>query len=505
MNTNYALLLVGIPLTTAFLLPIVGLAGKKLARWIAFAALAFNFVYSLGLLLYVNSAGPAVAVIGNWKPPFGINFYLSPLSLFFATTIYFVGMIVALYRIGAETIPGDEKLSTAILLTVMAAGAVVLTGDIFNMFVFLEILSIGTVILVASRGAGISFRGAFKYIVFAGIGTGALLFAIGFAYGTLGTLNMAEIGLRVTEINFAVAGFIALMFAAGLLVEAEIFPFNLWLPDAYEGSFAHINALLSGVVGTAGVYATARIFLTLLGIKVSDYVMFYGKFNFNNILIVLGVLTVLLGEIAALTQKNIKKILAYSSAAQMGIVLFAIGIGTHTALAGGVFHLFNHAVSKALLFVAASMMIHKAGTADIDELAGLGRKSRTLALLFGVGAFGVIGIPMFNGFWSKMYVVKAAVERGGWNFLAVAVILGAALAEVFYYFRILFKLFNPVDIEIKNRGNLAGYLAIFALAAVILWVGINPSGLGGIINSAAGELFDKSTYISTVLGTGVLQ
>ncbi len=506
MNMNYALLLVAVPLAVAFLQPLFGMINKKLTKWVTFLTLVFNFGYGLSLLNYVMANGSQIAIIGNWKPPFGINFYLSTFSLFFAVIVYFVGMIVSFYFIGIKDKKIDDKLSLVMLLVIGAAGAIILTGDLFNMFVFIEILSIGTAILIASRDKGLSYKGALKYMIFGSIGSAMLLFAIGFTYGTLGTLNLAEIALRFHEINPLVASFIVLMFTGGVFVEAELFPFNMWVPDSYEGAAPHINAILSGVVSSAGIYAIMRVFLTVFGINVLDKIVIYGKLNFNAILITIGVITTIIGELSALAQKDIKKILAFSSMAQMGVIAFAIGIGNQIAITGGIFHLFNHAISKALLFLVAAMFIRNIGSSNIDDMEGYGRHNKFLAILFGIGAFGIIGIPFFNGFWSKMYIIDGAVQRSTpWTYLALTFILGAALVEVFYYFRILFKLFNDKKVNIKNRIHPFAYISVIILAIIVLTVGIYPSLFSNILNSASLHLFDKVHYITTVLGTGVLR
>jgi len=391
------------------------------------------------------------------------------------------------------------------LLVAGSAGAIIMTGDLFNMFVFIEILSIGTAILVASRDKGLSYKGALKYMIFGAIGSSMLLFAIGFIYATLGTLNFAEIALRFHEINPTLASFIVLMFAGGVFVEAELFPFNLWVPDSYEGSAPHIDAILSGIVSTAGIYAVMRVFLTVFGIDVADKIIVFGKLNFNNILIAIGVITTIIGEFSALTQKDIKKVLAFSSMAQMGIIAFAIGVGSQNSITGGVFHLFNHAISKGLLFLTSAMIIRKIGSSNIDDMEGFGRYNKFIAIFFAIGAFGIIGIPFFNGFWSKMYIVQAAVKSAGISYLAISLILGAALIEVFYYFRIIFKLFVDKKVAVKNRIHPFAYISVITLAIIVIAVGVYPSMLTHILKHASAGLFEKGHYISTVLGTGVFQ
>lgn len=499
MNSNYAVLLIAIPLAIAFLQPLLSLISKKLTKWITFLTIGFNFIYSLKLLHYVMANGAQIAIIGNWKPPFGINLYLSPFSMLFASIIYLVSLIVLLVYLIDKPTEVDDRMSIATLLMVMSAGAITLTGDIFNMFVFIEILSISTVILISFNNKGISFKGAFRYIVLASLGSSMLLLAIAFIYGSLGTLNLASIAYRFNLLNPVYASLIVFMFMAGIMVEAELFPFNVWVPEAYQGSKSYLNALLSGVVGTTGIYVLFRMFITIFG-SGHNHIEVIGSVNFNGIIIAIGVLTTLIGEFSALSQKNIKKILAFSSMAQMGIIAVAIGVANINSINGGIFHLINHAFSKSLLFLVAFPIINIVGSANIDKWEGLGRKNIFLALTFAIGAFGLIGLPFFNGFWSKMLIIESIVSAGGWMYLVVGTILLSALVETFYFFRIIFKLFVDKEIESSYRVHVFIYISIIILSVIVIYIGVKPSYLATYIHKAAADLVDKSHYIYNVLG-----
>jgi formate hydrogenlyase subunit 3/multisubunit Na+/H+ antiporter MnhD subunit len=499
MKSNYAVLLIAIPLVIAFLQPLFSLINKKLTKWITFVTVGFNFIYSLKLLKYVMANGAQISVIGNWRPPFGINLYLSPFSMLFATIIYFVALVVLLVYLIDKPTHVDDRMSIATLLMIMAAGAITLTGDIFNMFVFVEILSISTVILISFNNKGVSFKGAFRYIVLASLGSSMILLAIGFIYGSLGTLNLASIAYQFNLLNPVYASLIVFMFMAGIMVEAELFPFNAWVPEAYKGSKSYLNALLSGVVGTTGIYVLLRMFITIFG-SGHNHIQVIGSVNFNAVIIIIGVLTTLIGEFSALSQRDIKKILAFSSMAQMGIIAVTIGVANMNSISGGIFHLINHAFSKSLLFVVAFPIINIVGSANIDKWDGLGRKNLVLAIAFAIGSFGLIGLPFFNGFWSKMMIVESVVSAGGWMYLVIGTILLSALIETFYFFRIIFRLFINKNIESSYSVHIFIYLAILILSVIVIYIGVKPSYLSNFIHKAAIDLVDKSQYINNVLG-----
>ncbi len=493
---NSATLLIAIPLLVAFIEPLIAIFSKKTAKVVTFLTILYNFIFALSILSKVLKSGPLVAVIGNWKPPFGIDLYMDGLSVFLAATIYFVGMLVALYFISKKDTEVDGKASLVLLLLIASSGGIVLTGDIFNMFVFIEIASISTYAFVAYRRTGKAFKGAIKYMIAGSLSSALFLFAIAFLYGSLGTLNLAEIALKFHTLNPYMASIIVVLFGAALLLEAEIFPFNMWLPDTYDGAHSYTGALLSGVVGTAGIYALSRLLITIFTVNGK----IFGDINFNAILIVLGAMTVTIGELSALSQKNLKRILAFSSMSQMGIVVMALGIATQSAFYGGVFHVFNHAIAKSLLFLTAGIMISSLHTTNIDEMEGYGRVNPFVAIIFAIGTFSIIGLPFFSGFWSKMYIIKAASQGNGWTLFALSFVLGSIIVESFYYFRIIYKFFVDKPIEIKEKSNLLQYVTVFVLAVVILYIGFNPSVLQNVLNSALKGLMDKSQYIATVMG-----
>ncbi len=496
MRMNSATLLIAIPLLVAFTQPIIGMFSKKATKVVTFLTILYNFIFGITIFSKVLKSGPLVAVIGNWKPPFGINLYMDAFSMFIATTIYFVGLLVAFYFIGKEDTEVDAKASLILLLLIAASGGMVLTGDIFNMFVFIEITSISTYAFVAYRKTGKAFKGSIKYMIVGSLSSSLFLLAIAFLYGSIGTLNLAEIALKFHTLNPYMASVIVTLFGTSLLLEAEIFPFNMWLPDVYDGAHSYTGALLSGVVGTAGIYALLRLMATIFSVQGS----IFGQLNFNAVLIVLGAMTVTIGELSALSQKNLKRILAYSSMSQMGIVVLALGIASQSALYGGIFHVFNHAIAKSLLFLTAGIIITSLKTTNIDEMEGFGRKNPLIAIIFSIGTFSIIGLPFFSGFWSKMYIIKAAVQGNGWTIFALTFVLASIIIESFYYFRIIYKFFVDKKVETKGKSNFFQYATVLVLAAIILYIGFNPSVLQNILNSALKGLQDKSQYISTVMG-----
>jgi len=393
-------LLVAVPLGLGFLTPILELISKRVARYVPVAAMLFNLVVSL-LLIPAAMSKPIIVSIGGFPPPLCINLVAGPLGLLLASIIAAVGLAVSVYALGYIKHGATAKYHVLYLLLLTGATGAVLTGDIFNLFVFYEILCISSYALVAYLGDKSGVEAAVKYLVLGSVGSGLALIGIALVYGLFGTLNMADIARNIRSVD-SLHLFVPLVFLiAGFGVEAAVFPLNAWLPDAHSSAPSSISAILSGIAIKVGVYAIARVIFTVFG--ASNMFMF---------LVLLGLLTLLTGEMSAFSQNNIKRMLAYSSIGQIGLIVFALGMATSAGISGGLFQLISHALAKALLFLAVGYMIHNAGSMDISALEGMGKRMPLTCFAFAIGAFSLIGLPPFVGFPSKLLIVRAALSQG---------------------------------------------------------------------------------------------
>jgi len=483
-------LLIAVPLGLAFAIPLFALFWKDAAKYISPVALGFNLVVSL-LLLPKVLENPIIVSIGGWQPPFCINLVAGPVGVLFSTIIALVGLLVSIYALDYIKEGATEKYHMLYLLLLTGATGVVLTGDIFNLFVFFEILCISSYALVAYLRDKAGIESAVKYLIQGAVGSSLLLIGIGLLYGQFGTLNMADIARNIKSVS-SISVFVPMvLIITGFGVESAIFPLNAWLPDAHSSAPSSISAILSGIAIEVGLYAVSRVVFTIFGAS--------GILPF---LALLGILTLLVGEMCALSQNNIKRMLAYSSIGQIGLILFALAIATSYGVTGGLFQLISHTLSKALLFLAAGYMIYRAGSPDISALEGIGKKMPLTCLAFTIGAFSLVGLPPFVGFPSKFLIVRAALATGEAIF---TVLIGLALLgtviEGAYFFRVVQVLYfkggkvNPG----KKEAPVTALIPMFIFVVLIIVVGIYPKLITDVLNSAASELLSRTEYIKAVL------
>lgn len=467
-------LLIVVPLVLAFALPLVGLISKKNIKYIPVLAFLFNFVISL--LLIPKVLHQAIIVkIGGFLPPFGINLFVGPVGILFSTLIALAGLLVSIYALSYIKEGSKEKYHILYLLLLTGATGVVLTGDMFNLFVFFEILCISSYALVAYLGNKAGIESSIKYLIQGSVGSSLLLLGIGLLYGQLGTLNMADIANQIHSSSSPSIFVPMVLMITGLGVEAAIFPLNAWLPDAHSSAPSSISAILSGIAIEVGLYAVIRIIFTIF--NASSFLMFF---------IFLGVLTLLIGEMSAFSQKNIKRMLAYSSIGQIGLIMFAVSLNTQYGVSAGLFQMISHTLGKGLLFLAAGYMIYRSGSMDISSFEGIGKKMPYTSLAFTIGTFSIIGLPPFIGFASKFMVIKAALAKEG---IIFTVLIGLALIgtiiESAYFFRVVqviyFKKGNGN--QVRKEAPITGLIPMFIFALLIIFIGVYPNFIIKILKS----------------------
>jgi len=487
-------LLIAIPLASAFAVPLVGLGSKRLARCLPALALVADLV--IGLLLLPHVLEKAIVVsIGGFPPPFCINLVVGPLGLGLAILISFVGLLISIYAVGYIKTEPAEKYHVLFLLLATGAVGIVLTGDIFNLFVFFEILCVASYGLTAYGRDQAGTEAAMKYLIQGTVGSTFILLAIGFLYGLFGTLNMADIAAKVPSAEPLHLFVILAFFIVGFGVEAAIFPLNAWLPDAHSSAPSSVSAILSAIAIKTGVYAIARVSYTLMNAQ-----------GFLIFISLIGIITLVVGEIAAYRQKDdIKRMLAYSSIGHIGLIVFAIGIGTSLGVFGALFQLVNHALAKCLLFLAAGYMIYRAGSKKLSDMEGLGRRMPLTAVAFTVATFSLVGLPPFAGFMSKLSIVCAAFKTNRAAYLGfIAVALAATVIEAGYFFRVIQGLYfkggsKAQSVRPAKEAPAAALIPLLVLAVLIIAIGVYPQLVTDVLDGAAKELLNRGAYISDVL------
>jgi len=424
---------VAAPLIAAFILPLFGKKGKNIAT-------VFANLVTLGLLVFaIASLGNyRVYLVGEWPIPLGINLVLDGFSALMLVTISVVSAAAMMFSAKyMEQYTAKSKFLCLFMLMVAGMNGVVLSGDIFNLFVFLEIASIASYALVAFGCEHEELEAAFKYMVLGSIASSFVLFGIGLVYGNTGTLNMAYISQHVSQNSQNGLGiglaFAMSLFIVGFGLKAALVPFHAWLPDAHPSAPAPISAMLSGVLIKAlGVYVLSRLVFNIFGFP--PQVMW--------ILITLGVLSMIIGALLAIGQMDLKRLMAYSSISQIGYCVLGLGLGgillakgetkwATMALLGGVFHMANHAVYKSLLFLASGSIEMATGTSDLNKLGGLAGKMPVTSSVATVASAAIAGVPPFSGFWSKLLLVIATVGAG-YYWIAVVILLVSVCTLIMY-------------------------------------------------------------------------
>jgi proton-translocating NADH-quinone oxidoreductase chain N len=485
-------LLIAIPLGLTFAIPLLGFISKHISKYIPILGMMFNLVVAITLIPRVINE-PIIVKLGGFPPPFCINLMVDSLGVFLAALIALIGLMISIYAVDYIKKGATQNYHMLYLLLLIGATGIVLTGDIFNLFVFFEILCISSYALVAYNGDKPGIESGVKYLVQGTIGSGLILMGIALLYGNFGTLNMAHIAQKINSTT-QISIFLPLaLLITGFGVEAAMFPLNAWLPDAHSSAPSSISAILSGIAIKMGVYAVIRILFTL-----------FGASSLLHGILFVGLLTLLVGEFAAFRQNNIKRMLAYSSTGQIGLIICAFGIASAMGIKGALFQITSHALAKALLFLCVGYMIYRSGSMEINSLAGMGKRMPLISFAFAIGVFSLIGFPPFVGFASKFLIVKATLAQ---HDLLLTIFLGfvllATIIEGAYFLKVIQTIYFKDTIQQTNQSrngtSVAALIPICILMVLIICIGIYPDVLSKILNSAAGMLLDRGEYIRSVL------
>ena len=399
-------LMIAVPLGGAFLCALMGRRTRALPDAMGFLVTLATAAGALYTVRLVAVEGPLVYSMGGWRAPLGIVLSLDGLTALMLVTVNLVAFLVAVYARGYMERYTSKRLFYGLFLLMLAGmNGVVLTGDMFNLFVFLEIASVASYALVAFGTGRQELEAAFKYGVMGTIASLFVLLGVILLYARTSTLNMADMAASLSGGGGSLVPVVTGLFIAGFGLKAALVPFHAWLPDAHPSAPAPISAMLSGVlIKSLGVYALIRVLYNVLGVAVAGEAF--------TPLIVLGTLSMMVGVVLALGQWDMKRLLAYHSISQIGYVVLGIGIGTPLAVAAGLFHLFNHSVFKSLLFLDSGALEQATGTRDLRRMGGVGRKLPVTSATTLIASMSIAGVPPFNGFWSKLLIIVAAVRAG---------------------------------------------------------------------------------------------
>ncbi len=484
-----------IPLLAAFLIALI--SGDRDYWAIIISVIALIALVALALFGFVTIRnGTMVYETAAWKLPYTICLVLDAFSAFMLVIVSVIGLTALMFSVFyIRHLSASWKYYALFMLLITGMNGVVATGDLFNLFVFMEIGLFAAFALVAYGAKAEEFEASFKYAIMGSISSSMVLIGIAIIYSATSALTMATIAQRLPQ-NPQVVNWVGGLFLAAFGLKAALMPFHAWLPDAHSSAPAPISSMLSGVfIKTLGVYVLIRFFYNVLGAPPIFLTLF----------MVLGTVSILVASFLALGQWDLKRLLAYSSISQIGFILLGVGIGTRWAILGAVFHILNHAIFKALLFFNAGTVEMVLGTRDLRQMGNLRKCLPYTTATAMVGTLSVAGIPPFNGFFSKLIIIIAAVHAGHPIYAALA-IFGSLLTLV-YFLKVQRYGFHG-ERQIDKEGVRIGWgmrtamiiLAVLCLATSVLFLpGIKETILGPVVT----VIENKTQYINQVLGGGL--
>jgi len=496
-----------IPLITAFILPLFGKKGKDAATILANVITILLLVLAI---MVVSTGKTGMYEIGKWSIPLGINLVLDGLSALMLLAIGVVSAAAMLFSARyMERYTAKSKYLSLFLLMVAGMNGVVLSGDIFNIFVFLEIASLASYALVGFGCEHEELEAAFKYMVLGSIGSVFILFGIALVYGNTGTLNLAYISQTIQDAGInAGLSFALALFIVGFGLKTALVPFHAWLPDAHSSAPAPISAMLSGIIiKTLGVYALVRIVFNVFGVTV----------QIGWLIVALGLLSMVAGAFLAIGQWDLKRLMAYSSISQIGYVILGLGLGAtliakggeyvslaYLAILGGLFHLINHSVYKSLLFLTSGSIEMATGTRQLKQMGGLAERLPYTRATCTIASASIVGIPPFSGFWSKLILVVAAVQAQ--LYWVAAIIVFVSLCTLIMYLKVQRYVFLgelPENLrQVKeNKGSMLVAMVFLACLCVLMGLLVLLPGLKeSILQPAVDVLTNGLDYSADVIG-----
>lgn len=488
-------------LVLPLLLPLAGAAvclllwsRPRLQAWLTVAVLVAMLGVSVALLHLVSDRGIQASAMGGWPAPFGISIVadlFSALMLVLASIIGLAGAVYSLAAIDRERARfGYFSLYQVLMMGISGA---FLTGDIFNLFVWFEVMLIASFVLMALGSEPLQIEGALKYVTINLLASALFLTAVGILYGETGTLNFAALSQLIESgIEPGLTSVVAMLFLACFGIKAAIFPLFFWLPASYHTPPVVISAVFAGLLTKVGVYALVRTFTQLF---VHDVGLTH------NLILVLSGLTMVTGVLGAVAQQEVRRILSFHIISQIGYMTMGLGLFTPLALAGSIFYITHHIIVKANLFFVAGLMHNLRGTYALESLGGFSRYG-LLSLLFLVPALSLAGIPPLSGFFAKLALVRAGIAAGQYEIVFVALAVG--LLTLFSMMKIwteaFWKAHSGSEPPAEARTPLAMVAPVACLASMTVLIGLAAGPLLDLSIRAAEQLLDPDLYAEAVLG-----
>lgn len=485
-----------IPLALAAVM-LCSLRAVRLHRWLAVAGTAGMTVLSLLLLYRVRTQGVLVAQMGNWPAPYGITLAADLFSAIMVILSSVTGFAIALYSIGAGEVEREKHgYYPLVMVLLMGVNGAFLTGDAFNLYVCFEIMLMASFVLLALGGERPQIEGGVKYVALNFFSSALFLAAAGLLYGAMGTLNMADLSVKVAAADDRrLLTAIALLFFAAFGIKAAVFPLFFWLPASYHTPPPAVSALFAGLLTKVGVYSLIRFFTMIFPME-PTFTQPLAQW--------IAALTMITGVLGAAAQREFRRILSFHIVSQIGYMVMGLALFTPLAVAGSIFYILHHIIVKTNLFLVSGVVHYLRGTGELARVGGFYRARPYLALLFLVPAMSLAGLPPLSGFFAKLVLIIAGLREHAWALVATALVV--SLLTLFSMTKIWGEVFWKADPDpgaerpIEPGRYRALVAPILMMALITLGIGFGAGPLLGLSIDAAAQLMNPQAYIRAVLG-----
>ena len=487
-SPHWLVLEVVVPLMAA---PLIVVLRREAVAWVIMTAVsAFMLAGALLLFAAVRQHGVLTYAIGSWPAPWGIEYRLDAANAFLLVLLGAIAAVMApfAWKSVKSEVPSEQRYLFYALYCLCLAGlaGITVTGDAFNIFVFLEISSLSTYVLIALGRDRRALMASYQYLILGTIGATFFVIGVGLLYLETGTLNLSDLAVRLGAIRGKHSVLAALAFiTVGMSLKLALFPLHMWLPNAYAYAPSAVSSLLAAVATKVSVYVLMRFYFTVFGVGAV-----FGELPMADLLLLLAVAAMFVAAAAAIWQDNLKHMLAYSSISQIGYITLGIGLVSPAGLTAGVLHLFNHGITKGALFLLAGCIAMRLGSVRFDRMAGIGRTMPWTCAGIVVGGLSLIGVPGTAGFVSKWYLVLAAIESAPW-WIALLPLASSLLAVAYVWRFIEIAYFREPSDQVRalRDAPLALLLPAWVLVVAVLWFGVDSAWPVAGATRAAGALF----------------
>jgi multicomponent Na+:H+ antiporter subunit D len=472
-------------------------------RWQqAVSTLGAAVLLAAGILLLVRvwQQGILATQMGDWPAPFGITLVADLFSAIMVVLAGLMGFCTAIYSI-ANISPRREQTGYYVLLHFLLMGVcgALVTGDLFNLYVWFELMLLASFVLIVLGGHRPQLEGGIKYVTLSLLASILLLISVALIYGAAGTLNMADLAVQLPRLDRpGLVTTLAMLLLVAFGIKAAVFPLFFWLPASYHTPPAAVSAIFAGLLTKVGVYALIRVF-TLLFTQDVGYT--------HTILLVIAGLTMISGVLGAISQNDFRRILSFHIISQIGYMVFGLALHSPLAIAGAIFFIAHNIVAKGNLFLVSGLVRRLGGSYRLKRLGGIYGAQPFVALVFLVPALSLAGIPPLSGFWAKLWLVRAGFEQG--QYVLVAIALAVSLVTLMSMVKIwVYAFWRPAPARLAGQaprplsvgGQLSYLVPIVLLAAVTLAMGLAAGPFAALAERAGQQLFDPSAYIQAVFG-----